>query len=101
MDLHEMVYILDLKAFLADHDVVALSHINGLVHWAFRWELRRIRANWLVRLHPDPSDLVLLQAEIPFNISTGYELRARHHQRITEHHPYPRRRIRSKCSPEF
>ena len=28
MDLHDMVYILDLKAFQADHDVVALSHIR-------------------------------------------------------------------------
>ncbi len=101
-DIYDLVYVMDLPIFLVDRSVVTLAHVNGVIHWALRSDLRRIRAGWVIRSYPAPLSPALDRAGgIPANLCTGYELRLRHLRQITECNPCPRRRIRHKCSPDL
>jgi hypothetical protein len=96
-DIYDLVYIMNLQIFLVDRSVIALAHVNGVIHWAFRSQLRQIREAWVIRY--DPFILRNQDQTILMSLCTGYELRARHLQQIAVSRPNPRRRIRMKCDP--
>ena len=90
-DIYDTVQM-NLQIFLVDRSLIALAHVNGMIHWALQSPLRRIREDWMFR-RSNASDQ---DQVIPANLCTGYELRARYLQRIAVSRPNPRKRIRGK-----
>jgi hypothetical protein len=48
-DIYDLVYIMNFQIFLVDRSLIALAHVNGAIHWAFRSEIRQIREDWVIR----------------------------------------------------